>query len=306
MATTCPILGVRMSGQYPIRAAAKLTGLSIDTLRAWERRYQAVVPERSERGRQYSREQIQRLSLLRDLVERGHAIGQIADLNEEELRGLLTARPAVRQLAPEASGGMVEPILQAFLDFRYTQANEELGRLAALLSPRDLVYRVVLPLMRETGERTHNQDMGVAQEHLVSAALRNVLGSVMRLYPSQPGAPKMLIATLSGELHEFGILAAAMVASIAGMDVILFGPNLPARELARAAEKTEAAFVVIGSCGDGTQASDVADLEAGLPPDTELWIGGKRLHEPESRRTIRTFDNIEGFESQCRLSLAPQ
>lgn len=295
-----------MSGQYPIRAAAKLTGLSIDTLRAWERRYKAVVPERSDRGRQYSREHIQRLSLLRDLVERGHAIGQIATHNEEELRGLLAARPAARPAPDEAADGMVEPILQAFLEFRYTQANEELGRLAALLSPRDLVYRVVLPLMRETGVRTHEKDMGVAQEHLVSAALRNVLGSVMRLYPSKPGAQKMLIATLSGELHEFGILAAAMVASIAGMDVILFGPNLPARELARAAEKTEAAFVLIGCCGDATQASDVEDLAAALPPHTELWMGGKRLHQPETTRTIRTFADIESFESQCRLSLAPQ
>ena len=79
--------------QYPIRAVSKLTGISIDTLRAWERRYAAVVPERSERGRQYSQEQIQRLVLLHSLVERGHAIGQIASLPKQALRDLLETEP---------------------------------------------------------------------------------------------------------------------------------------------------------------------------------------------------------------------
>ena len=65
---------------YPIRTVAKLSGVSMDTIRAWERRYGAVTPQRSARGRMYSEKEVQRLALLRDAVARGHAIGQIADV----------------------------------------------------------------------------------------------------------------------------------------------------------------------------------------------------------------------------------
>ena len=88
-----------MATRYPIRAVAKTTGLSLDTLRAWERRYKAVVPERSERGRQYGAEDIDRLLLLGKLVEKGHAIGGIAALPNDDLKKLLAPQtsPAVQE-----------------------------------------------------------------------------------------------------------------------------------------------------------------------------------------------------------------
>ena len=74
---------------YPIRAASRLTGISLDTLRAWERRYQAVVPERGERGRVYREAHIARLRRLDALVRGGHAIGSIAALTDRELGKLI-------------------------------------------------------------------------------------------------------------------------------------------------------------------------------------------------------------------------
>ena len=98
--------------QYPIRAAASLTGLSIDTLRAWERRYQAVTPNRGKRGRAYGEGHIRRLILLRDAVVRGHAIGQVAGLEDGELEKLLlgpaTIAPASVPESCTALATMVE------------------------------------------------------------------------------------------------------------------------------------------------------------------------------------------------------
>jgi len=79
---------------YPIRAAAKLAGLTPDTLRAWERRYRAVVPARGQRGRLYSEAQVSRLRWLRDAVSAGHAIGQVASLSDQDIRGLLNRQRA--------------------------------------------------------------------------------------------------------------------------------------------------------------------------------------------------------------------
>jgi MerR family transcriptional regulator, light-induced transcriptional regulator len=295
--------------QYPIRAVAKLTGLSIDTLRAWERRYSAVVPERSDRGRQYSQEQIQRLALLRALVERGHAIGQIATLPDPALRELLEAEPPKtvdRDTPLEAPEPLIAPVLEALGKFQHTRVNDELGRLAALLTPRDLIYRVALPLMREVGERWHRGDFGIAQEHLASTSLRNVLGSLVRLHPARPESKKILMATLAGDLHDFGVLAAAMIAAINGLDPIFLGANLPGRELAQAAKTTSAEIVLIGySSGGGSDARELRELASALPPGTDLWIGGQNPPQfdpnavPSGTRIVQ-FSKLEDFEARCR------
>jgi len=71
---------------YRIGAVARLTGIPPDTLRVWERRYDLVRPERSEGGgRLYSQEDVTRLTLIKQLVDSGHAIGTIAELTLEQL-----------------------------------------------------------------------------------------------------------------------------------------------------------------------------------------------------------------------------
>src|SRR5512138_1466617 len=87
--------------RYPIRAVSKLTGISVDTLRAWERRYRVVEPERDERGRMYSEQDVERLRLLRAAIERGHAIGRVAVLATDDLRALLA--PAGDAAQPAAA-----------------------------------------------------------------------------------------------------------------------------------------------------------------------------------------------------------
>ncbi|MDE3197570.1 MAG: MerR family transcriptional regulator [Acidobacteriota bacterium] len=286
-----------MSAQHPIRVAAKLSGLSVDVLRVWERRYRAVEPGRTDRVRHYSQEQVQRLILLRELVTRGHSIGQIASKPDAELRDLLNASQAAPRREPVASD-IVDSITEAFTNFERTRANEELGRAAALLSPRDLVYRVVLPLMRGTGDRWHSGEIGVAQEHLVSSAVRNLLGSLVRLYPPQPGAPKILMAALSGELHEFGILAAAMIAAISGLDPLVLGPNLPVSELTNAARKTHAQIVLVGASGAPARPDDLKSLAVGLPEGAQLWIGGYWTSDDIPSAVF--LKDMEAFESACR------
>src|SRR5579871_5076006 len=176
-----------MKSRYPIRAVAKITGISLDTLRAWERRYKAVVPERSDRGRQYGAEHIERLLLLNQLVQKGHAIGGIASRSDEELRVLLTEEPSRPVPVPAPPLDILASVLAAIESFDTVRAGDELSRLAAVLSPSDLVYEVAVPLMSEVGTRWHNGTLAIAQEHLVSEMLRTLLGSLLRLFrPSNP------------------------------------------------------------------------------------------------------------------------
>jgi len=293
-----------METRYPIRAAAKITGISLDTLRAWERRHKAVVPERSDRGRQYRTEDIERLVLLSQLVRRGHAIGGIAALPDSELKNLLERQRF--QKVPEAAAALIDPVLSAVESFDGVGAADELNRLAAALAPRDFIYDVVVPLMREVGDRWHNGGLTIAQEHLVSEILRNLLGSMIRLFrPSNPGM-KLVLATPAGEAHEFGILASTMLAAVAGMETVYLGPDLPAHEIAKAAERVGAQVILLGiTMITETTAQEVRAVAAAMPAGSELWVGGESgadLDLSNLGRKIVLVKDLPALEEEYRRS----
>jgi DNA-binding transcriptional MerR regulator/methylmalonyl-CoA mutase cobalamin-binding subunit len=264
----------KSSSLYPIRAAARLTKLSIDTLRAWERRYRAVEPSRRKGLRFYSEADIYRLRLLRAAVEHGYSIGQAARLSDEELSSLGERSISARTRTPGEIP--IETILTAIDDFQYLQADRELARLAALLPPQDLISNVALPLMRIAGERWHEQRMRIAQEHLMSQLLSSLLSSIMRTYSTPNPAALVLTATLSDDLHDFGILAAAILAAGAGFGVVHLGPSLPAREIVYAVKRSNADVVLLSV----TNAQDrmlreeqLRSIRSGIPRKTTLWVG---------------------------------
>jgi methanogenic corrinoid protein MtbC1 len=265
-----------MPALYPIRAVAKLTGIPIETLRAWERRYQAVTPDRSARGRLYSDVDVRRLQLLRAAVEGGHAIGQVAALSDAELRELAQTPPVPPEKAQSPNPNL-QPLLDAIDSFDSDAINQELSKLALLLRPAELVYKVVLPLMRLVGKNWQNGTCTIAQEHMFSACMRNLLGGLVRLHRTGNGSGKVLLATPVDELHEFGILAAAMLAVAQGFQVTYLGTNLPAGEILTTAEKCMADIVALGIMKTNATPAvrdEMARLASGLPILTELWAGG--------------------------------
>lgn len=291
-----------MDNAYPIRAVAKMTGISVDTLRGWERRYQAVIPERSQRGRIYKKVHIERLLLLNQLVLAGHAIGGIAPLTDQELKGLLAHQPC--HPAPEPPKDILAPVLSAIESFDSARAGDELRRLAAVLAPRDVVYQIALPLLREVGVRWHKNNFMIAQEHLVSQLLHNLLGGMMSLFRPSKADVKVVFATPAGDSHEFGILAAAVLASMAGIEPVYLGPDLPARDIAEAAHRTSARVILLGiTMLKENTVEEVRAIAAAMPEGGELWIGcasSPDLDLMKLPQKIVLLKDFEEFENECR------
>jgi len=279
-----------MSSTYPIRAVTKLTGIPEDTLRAWERRYRAVTPRRSGRGRLYSEKEIHRLMLLRDAVAQGHSIGQIATTSDHRLRALLRkstdllgekeagqASAPKRKPAPPEGEYELGRMLAAVEAYDYARAERELGRLAAATpNPRDLVHRVAFPLMQITGERWHDGKFTIAQEHMMTALLSGLFSSMLRLFAPANPRVKLLMATPENEHHGFGILAAAMLSAAGDLGPIHLGTNLPTKDIIQAARKTEANVILLGLCGatPETVIPVLREIQSKVLPRTKLWVGG--------------------------------
>ena len=269
-----------MTTGYPISAVAKLTGIPLDTLRAWERRYRTVVPKRSARGRLYSEEQVQKLLLLRRAVEQGHSIGQVAGLGGRQLRELLDKSSSLAGGATAATtepADILAPVLHSLERFDYSATDREINRLAVILgSPRNFVHQVALPLMRTIGEQWHDGKCSIAQEHMLSALLTAVLASLVRAYsPANPPA-RVLLATPTNERHAFPTLAAAMLIAAGGLGVIYLGTDLPAADIVLAARKSEADVILLSlSSQPSPEVLDDLDyIDRKAPRTSVLWLGG--------------------------------
>ena len=273
--------------RHPIQVVVRRTGLTPDVLRAWERRYGAVVPARSATGRRlYSDGDIERLRLLRRATLAGRSIGQVATLPTEALTAIVredevreAESPAVALRSDE--GAVIARHLAeakqavAALDARHLSA--VLSRVAVGLSLSDFVESVLGPLLQHVGDAWHAGSLTVAHEHAASAVVRQVLGDMLGASGEDDGVPTMVAATPAGERHEFGAMMAAATAAAMGWHVVYLGPDLPADSIAVAAAR-HAARVVALSVVSPASAEDVgreiAEIRSRLPKDVALLVGG--------------------------------
>jgi len=266
---------------YPIRAVSKLTGLGIDTLRAWERRHGAVAPIRDDRGRMYTEVDIARLRLLRGAVEQGHSIGRLAGLTDAELRRLAATADAnaASAVVPTRRTPLDTAALTAALQkYDATGIDQQISRLAAVLPPLELLRDVLMPVLAQVGDDWHRGPARIAHEHLMSSTMRNILGSFLRLYARPEVSTRLLFATLAGERHEIGTLGAAMLAASCGLGVAYLGPDLPAREIVESVRPAGVQVLVLGLTATSAakaKARELRTIVRDLPKEVELWAGGR-------------------------------
>src|SRR5512139_2995161 len=261
---------------YSIKAVAQATGLTVETLRAWERRYGIVAPNRDASGRRvYRPEDVLRLRRLREATERGHPIGRLAGLSDDELAALLNESTDRRTRA--ATNAFVERILESAQRFRSTECEQTLTLAIAMLPPAQLVGDVLQPLLREVGDRWHRGEFAISQERLVSTVVRRHVALMLDAYDRSARRPPIVFATLPGERHELGLLTSAMVCASRGFRVHYLGPDLPPAEIARFASEVNAAVVGLSLVlQESLRAlgNQLEQLVAGLPPEACVWLGG--------------------------------
>jgi DNA-binding transcriptional MerR regulator len=299
---------VSVTPKYLIGRVTKLTGLSVDVVRVWERRYGAVRPVRSDGGtRLYSDADILRLKRLRLAVDGGHSISQAARLSESELDELIAE--AQRSVAPSDPYLAVrQRFTEAVGMMDVVAAEQELARAATLFPAGDLAKRVIAPILDEVGERWARKEFGIAHEHLATGLVRSTLGSLFRLYAAAEKGETMVLATPPGERHELGLLLVALLAAAHGWRVVYLGTEVPPAEMALAVRLTNARVLAL-SLASGCQRSDeeLAAISSFLPISTRVWIGGAdaaRHRELINRANWILLRDLEELDDQLARSEA--
>jgi DNA-binding transcriptional MerR regulator len=288
------------SATYALGAVVRLTGVSDHTLRAWERRYGVVKPQRTPGGtRRYSESDIARLRLLRRGVDAGHPISELAKLSDREIERRLGA------LVDEPS-----PRMDVFVRVLERLDERELERLLgarlAALGAREFGRTVAAPLLREIGELWRAQKLSVAAEHAATVALRGLLGSALRFGPESPSGVTILFSTPPGERHELGTLIAAVCAQQLGARALYLGPDLPLDEIVEAALEADVDAVAVGVVKRArkTLQADLRELRGGLPLEVGVWVGGAAVQGLQPPSGVLAIESLEQLEEQVELLLA--
>ena len=269
------------STSLSIASVERDTGLSKDTLRVWERRYGFPLPLRDTLGeRAYPIDQVEKLRMIKRLLDAGHRPGRIVTLPVEELQKLIQTVPGQEQ---SCGPGGVQEDLQPLLDAVYAHDVETMRRLltqrVAYLGLSRFILEVVAPFNRLVGDAWLRGRMQIYEEHAYTESLQVVLRHALHSLPQGQGhsRPLALLSTFPGEQHGVGLLMAECLMRLEGCRCISLGVQTPIWDMVMAAEAHQADLVVLSFSGvmNPNQVLDgLTELRGKLANTVEIWAGG--------------------------------
>lgn len=305
------------TARHPIAVVSERTGLSQDVLRVWERRYRAVTPKRGPGAqRLYSDADVERLRLLHAATQAGRAISRVARLATPALAALVDEDIAARdERAPavDASSDAIDIVNAALAHARALDGaalNEIMRRGAARFGVSAFIESIAAPLLRLVGDEWHAGRLLKSQEHLVSSVVHDIIAETMRALVPQRGAPRLLVATPSGDRHVIGAALVGAAAAVEGWDVLYLGADLPAADIVEAARVAGVRVVALSIVYTENRKhvlSELRTLRSKLPATVALIAGGGgavTLASELAAMDVRVASSIQGLVAELRRGQA--
>ena len=276
-----------MGARVGIAAVERDTGLGKDTLRVWERRYGFPTPLRDDRGeRVYSTSQVERLRMVKRLMDAGYRPGAVVPLSTDALNALPPA-PARQKTgtateraepATELPDAMA-PWLALIRQHQAGLLRDALTDAVTRLGLADFVTQLVAPLNVAVGASWAGGELAIFEEHLYTEAMQTVLRQAIaqRQHAAWAHPPKVLLTTPPGESHGLGLLMAEAFFTLEGCQCVPLGHQTPLPDVVQAAQRVGADIVALGfsqAQNPHQVRASLSELRRSLPTTTELWAGG--------------------------------
>jgi len=302
-----------------IAAVERDTGIAKDTLRVWERRYGFPKPLRDANDdRVYPADQIEKLRLLKRLLDIGHRPGRIVPLPIETLRELATQGIQTHEHS-SAMPVITQDDMNRYLDLLRSHQTEAL-RLALSTTLMKIgldrfVIDIVAPLIKNIGDYWANGKIEIHEEHLfteqIKHLLRTAINSVPRGHTGQNeelARPRILLTTFPQEQHSLGLLMAEALMALEGCVCVSLGTQTPILEIAQAARAQKADIVALSFSTQINQnqvVDGLNELKSKLAPGVEIWAGGEnqvlKRRAPDGIRVIEQLPDISNYVKEWRL-----
>lgn len=217
-------------GKYNIKAASTILGIPSGTLRAWERRYQFIAPDRNESGhRLYSDKQIQTLKGLIEKTKQGFTISQAVALLDRE--GSTEAVEEDSIITNNQTRDYSEKLIKALLAFEEDKAHSIINQVFSMFTVEIAVIEILGASLVKIGDMWENGEINTAHEHFASSILQARISFIMHTQPSNPMMPKAVMVCGPEEKHELGLLIFTLYLRRKGYGTIYLGPSIAENDL---------------------------------------------------------------------------
>lgn len=307
----------KVEAPLSIGGLSRATGVAVETLRTWERRYGFPAPVRTPSGhRRYTLETAERLRRVQAAIARGHRASAVLTCSEAQLEALLsmndgaaapvaTSLPAQAPVTPEpvappvrapAGGGHDIPrLLEIIRRFDGQGLDQALEHAWQRLGAQAFVCSLAVELLQEIGERWSRGDVSIAHEHFTSERLRDFLSRQWRPLTTRATGPHIICAALSGEYHSLALHLSAVLLALEGARPVILGADTPEREVARAATSFSADAVLVSTsraANSDLLYDQLTRLREALPSHMTIAVGGAAGGLPPRIERLQRLDAI--------------
>ena len=287
---------------HRIHRVAKLTGLSKDVIRVWERRFEILKPSRgANRYRNYSDEDVALLRFLKEQLDAGGSIGELAKFGREELLGRARASAPRASFVDNTFSRLLRELLSTLNPFDRVIFEKRLNGAVAVVPFEEALHGILLPLQEQVGQLWHESHIDVAIEHYVTKHIQQKIFSAMNQLPVAEFGAKVIVACPPGEEHDIAALTVAYRCRVRGCRVYYLGANVPVASLANLCGKVEPDLTIISfplALSDDKVTELVQALADEVSPVSNLAVGG---HGAIAMRDIFLKYNITVLEEFAEL-----
>jgi MerR family transcriptional regulator, light-induced transcriptional regulator len=234
---------------FPIRVLSEKTGVAPTTLRAWERRYGLLKPQRTPKGhRLYNSNDVEAVNRIVNLLNENYTISKaINAIKLEEIQEKIETRSDPDKPNTDHWDEFHKRFLTAIEQFDEYKLDNIYNE-ALSLYPIDLVSSQILrPLLATLGQRWESRDAGIAEEHFFTSYLRNKVGARLHHISGKNQGRRILLACMPGEFHELGSLLFGLSAMSRGYRILFLGADLPLDQIHHVVETTEIDAVLLSA-----------------------------------------------------------
>ncbi len=258
-----------MNGNHSISDVSRIAGIPKDLLRMWERRYDYPKPERDINGdRVYSDDQLNKLILIRQLVDQGCRPGKLMGLEQTDLAVLLKSPHAELDF---------DRLIELLRAGNAPELHDWLAQQIQSLGLRAFIHQLMVPANRIVGEAWNSGELAVYEEHLYTEMVTGLVRQSLAEIPGGHKSPRIMLTTLPGEQHSLGLLMVEALLRMGGAEVIPFGIEMPFRDIIDAAQ-THNVDVIGLSFSSNFKLDDAIVMLSGLrqmvEKETSIWVGG--------------------------------
>lgn len=285
---------------YHISELEQLSGIKAHTIRAWERRYNLIEPERTDTNiRMYDDNQVRRLLNVSTLLAHGYKISKIAELNDKDIHEKIKSLQSAEEPGDAISVSYVNDMVASMLDFNETAFEKSFSAAVTRYGMFDAVLKVFYPLLQKTGLMWATENAMPIQEHFASAIIRRkLLAATDGLLPPAKKNKKFLLMLPPDEWHEIGLLFSDYILRSKGYETIFLGQNVPYENIPPILKRTKITHAILFFISRKTE-EELSHLrkKMGLSPDIQLLIAGN----PEITSLIYKEKNTEFLISPEQL-----